>query len=85
MPSLLIKDVPQEIHAWLKREAERNRRSRAALAQAEDPAQMLAYPEVFTLEEAEQDGRVVVLTGTVEPASYPMSSLARGPVLLATC
>ncbi len=27
MPSLLIKDVPQEIHAWLKREADRNRRS----------------------------------------------------------
>lgn len=27
MPSLLIKDVPKEIHAWLKREAERNRRS----------------------------------------------------------
>lgn len=27
MPSLLIKDVPHEIHAWLKREAERNRRS----------------------------------------------------------
>jgi hypothetical protein len=27
MPSLLIKDVPQEIHDWLKREAERNRRS----------------------------------------------------------
>ena len=27
MPSLLIKDVPQDIHAWLKREAERNRRS----------------------------------------------------------
>lgn len=27
MPSLLIKDVPEEIHAWLKREAERNRRS----------------------------------------------------------
>ena len=27
MPSLLIKDVPREVHAWLKREAERNRRS----------------------------------------------------------
>ncbi len=27
MPALLIKDVPKEIHAWLKREAERNRRS----------------------------------------------------------
>ncbi len=27
MPSLLIKDMPQEIHTWLKREAARNRRS----------------------------------------------------------
>ena len=27
MSSLLIKDMPNEIHAWLKREAERNRRS----------------------------------------------------------
>lgn len=27
MPSLLIKDIPGEVHEWLKREAERNRRS----------------------------------------------------------
>jgi hypothetical protein len=27
MASLLIKDIPPEVHAWLKREAERNRRS----------------------------------------------------------
>ena len=27
MSSLLIKDVPREVHEWLKREAERNRRS----------------------------------------------------------
>jgi hypothetical protein len=27
MPSLLIKDFPREVHEWLKREAERNRRS----------------------------------------------------------
>ncbi|MDI6764950.1 MAG: hypothetical protein QME83_18255 [Thermodesulfobacteriota bacterium] len=27
MPALLIKDVPREVHEWLKREAERNRRS----------------------------------------------------------
>ncbi len=27
MPGLLIKDIPPEVHAWLKREAERNRRS----------------------------------------------------------
>jgi hypothetical protein len=27
MASLLIKDIPHEVHAWLKREAEKNRRS----------------------------------------------------------
>ena len=27
MPALLIKDIPREVHEWLKREAERNRRS----------------------------------------------------------
>ena len=27
MSSLLIKDVPRDVHEWLKREAERNRRS----------------------------------------------------------
>jgi hypothetical protein len=27
MPALLIKDIPREVHEWLKREAQRNRRS----------------------------------------------------------
>ncbi len=27
MAALLIKDIPREVHEWLKREAERNRRS----------------------------------------------------------
>ena len=27
MPALLIKDIPREVHEWLKHEAERNRRS----------------------------------------------------------
>jgi hypothetical protein len=27
MASLLIKDIPREVHEWLKAEAERNRRS----------------------------------------------------------
>ncbi len=27
MPGLLIKDIPREVHEWLKREAKRNRRS----------------------------------------------------------
>lgn len=27
MPSMLIKDMPSELHSWLRREAARNRRS----------------------------------------------------------
>ncbi len=27
MPALLIKNIPREVHEWLKREAQRNRRS----------------------------------------------------------
>ncbi len=27
MPSLLMKRIPREVHEWLKREAEKNRRS----------------------------------------------------------
>ena len=27
MPALLIKDLPHDVHEWLKQEAERNRRS----------------------------------------------------------
>jgi len=27
MPGLLIKDIPREVHEWLRREAKRNRRS----------------------------------------------------------
>jgi hypothetical protein len=27
VPGLLIKSIPREVHEWLKREAERNRRS----------------------------------------------------------
>lgn len=29
MPALLIKDLPTDVHAWLKREAEAHRRSMA--------------------------------------------------------
>jgi plasmid stability protein len=32
MPALLIKDIPREVHEWLKREAARNRRSMAQQA-----------------------------------------------------
>ncbi|WP_235736504.1 hypothetical protein [Nocardioides alcanivorans] len=65
--------------------AGRNARSRAALARAEDPAQYVAYPEVFDLADSEADGSLVILTGKVRADAFPMSSLATGPVLLATC
>ena len=65
--------------------AERNARSRGALAKADDPGQYLSYPEVFDLGDTEADGSVVTLTASVLPDSFPMSSLAAGPVLLASC
>ncbi|WP_162602578.1 hypothetical protein [Nocardioides daejeonensis] len=66
-------------------QAKANARSRGALAKAEDPAQYVAYPEVFRLDDAKADGTIVTLTGTVQPEAFPMSALAAGPVLLASC
>lgn len=66
-------------------QARDDERSRAALAKAEDPGQSLAYPEVFTLDSTEADGKVLRLRGTLQPDAFPISALAEGPVLLATC
>lgn len=65
--------------------AEDNAVAREALAGAEDPAQFVAYPEVFTLSEVSQEGTSVVMTGTAHPEFAPLSNLTEGPVLLATC
>jgi len=65
--------------------AERDLDARAALAEAEDPAQFVAYPELFTLTDAEQEGATVVLRGTTQPDLAPLSHLSEGPVLLASC
>ena len=66
-------------------QAEKNVRSREALAGAEDPGQLLAYDELFTVDDVEQDGHRVVLTGTTVEDSAPLSNLSAGPVLLASC
>lgn len=66
-------------------QAEREATSRAALLTAEDPGQMIAYSDVVTDASTEQDDARVVITGTVKADGAPMSNLAAGPVLLASC
>ncbi|MDN5893498.1 MAG: hypothetical protein L0H93_05680 [Nocardioides sp.] len=68
-----------------ERQAEDDSRSRRALAGAEDPGQMLAYPDEFTISHTEQDGSSVVLTGKAEPDASSITNLTSGPVLLAGC
>lgn len=65
--------------------AEKNQAARAALARAEDPAQFLAYPELFTLKEVTRDDTVLVLSGQTEAGLAPLTNLSTGPVLLASC
>jgi len=66
-------------------QAEQDARSREALAGAEDPGQLLAYDELFDVDDVEQDGHRVVLTATTVADSAPLSNLSAGPVLLASC
>jgi hypothetical protein len=65
--------------------AEQNARSREALAGADDPAQFVAYPDLFSVSDVEQDGSTVLLTAEAVPDSAPLSNLTQGPVLLAAC
>lgn len=66
-------------------QADEDARARGALAAAEDPGQMLAYPELFEVGEARSDGDAAVVTGTVVSDSFPLSNVTHGPVLLAAC
>jgi hypothetical protein len=66
-------------------QAEDDARSREALAGAEDPGQLLAYTELFDLDDVEVDGHTVVLSATANPDNAPLSNLTSGPVLLASC
>jgi len=66
-------------------QAEENARSREALAGAEDPGQLVAYTELFVVEDVEADGDTVLLTARAKPDNAPLSNLSSGPVLLASC
>jgi hypothetical protein len=66
-------------------QADVDARSRGALASAEDPGQMIAYPELFEVEGAGADGDAVVVTGSVVRDAFPLSNLTQGPVLVAAC
>lgn len=66
-------------------QATRDARSRRALAGAEDPGQMESYPDLFTVDAAEVEGRDLVLRGRAAEAAYAMTETTAGPVLLASC
>lgn len=66
-------------------QAERNLTSREALLTADDPGQMVSYPDLVGSVEASSDGDRVVLTGRANEDNAPMSNLTSGPVLLASC
>jgi hypothetical protein len=72
MPGLLIKDIPREVHEWLKQEAARNRRSmtqQAIVALEErmrqfrpvrfpDPVQTRTVLTAEFLDRAKREGRL---------------------------
>lgn len=58
---------------------------RQRLAAADDPGQMVDYPDLFTVDDARRDGSEVVLTGHARPSAYALSQVTQGPVLLASC
>ncbi|QIX25470.1 hypothetical protein ncot_01860 [Nocardioides sp. JQ2195] len=66
-------------------QAEHDASSRGALMTAEDPGQMVAYPDLVASPRTTTDGDRVVITGRVDESSAPMANLASGPVLLASC
>lgn len=66
-------------------QAERNEEPRRVLATSEDPGQMVAYPELFSVEDSRVEGDRVVLDLATVPGSFPLSNLTSGPVLLASC
>lgn len=67
-------------------QAEKNLASRRTLAAGEDPAQGVAYPDLFRVSDGEADGRRVVLRmEDVARDGYPLTYTTQGPVLLASC
>ena len=69
-----------------EKQAEKNARSRRALAEVDDPGQLVSYPELFSVEDSEADGhRVVLRLEDVVDDGYALTNTTQGPVLLAAC
>ena len=66
-------------------QARTNADSRAQLAAGPAPGQGGAFPDRFSVDEVVADGTVVRMDLDPEPATYPLSDLATGPVLFAAC
>lgn len=66
-------------------QARTNADSRAELAAGPAPGQGGAFPDRFSVDEVVADGTVVRMDLDPEPDTYPLSDLATGPVLFATC
>lgn len=66
-------------------EARTNADSRAVLAAGPAPGQGGAFPDRFSVDRVVADGTVVTMELDPVDGSYPLSDLATGPVLFATC
>lgn len=67
-------------------QARHDERSRRELAAMDDPGQFVSYPDLFTVEETEVDGSVLVLDADlVDAEGFPLANTTQGPVLLASC
>lgn len=66
-------------------EARTNADSRAQLAAGPAPGQGGAFPDRFSVDEVVADGTVVRMDLDPVEGTYPLSDLATGPVLFATC
>jgi hypothetical protein len=68
------------------KQAEKNAKSRRALAGMDDPGQLVSYPELFRVEDSEADGhRVVLRLEDVADDGFALTNTTQGPVLLAVC
>jgi hypothetical protein len=67
-------------------QAEKNARSRRALAGMDDPGQLVSYPELFRVQDSKADGhRVVLRLEDVADDGFALTNTTQGPVLLAAC
>ncbi len=66
-------------------QARTNADTRAALASGPAPGQGGSFADRFELRTTRADGRVVTMELIPVEGSFPLSDLASGPVLFATC